>query len=143
MDTTKIKQASTEFIRYAFVGGVAFLVDFGVLYLCHSHILKDVPYSLYISTALGFFAGLVTNYLLCLKFVFTSAKNTNQGKSGRDKILFTLIGVVGFFMNEFGMKLGVDVLTINYLIVKIVVAGIVLMWNYLARKFMIFNKKAA
>ncbi len=143
MDINKLKHTSTEFLRYAVVGGISFLVDFGVLYLCHSHILKSIPYSLYISTALGFFAGLVTNYLLCLKFVFTSAKNTNQGKSGRDKILFTVIGVIGFLMNEFGMKLGVEVLSVHYLIVKIFVAGIVLLWNYLARKYMIFNNKEA
>lgn len=141
MDKTKLKNLSYEFFRYAIVGGVAFIVDIGMLFLCKEYFLRNVPYSLYISTAIGFLAGLVTNYLLCLKFVFLSAKGTKQGKSHKDRLIFTIIGVIGLIMTEYGMKLGVDVLSINYLLVKIVVTGVVLVWNYLGRKILIFNVK--
>ncbi len=142
MNISKLKRAAYEFLRYAVVGGLAFLVDIGVLYLCKEHLLNSVPYTLYISTAIGFLAGLTTNYLLCLKYVFLSAKGTSQGRTHKDRLIFVVIGVVGLAMNEAGMKLGVEVIRINYLIVKIVVTGIVLVWNYLARKFLIFNTKA-
>ncbi|MEX1307760.1 MAG: GtrA family protein [Eubacteriales bacterium] len=141
MDKTKLKKTSYEFIRYAIVGGIAFIVDIGMLFLCKEFFLKNVPYSLYIATAIGFFAGLVTNYLLCLKFVFLSAKGTKKGRNNKDRFIFVVIGVIGLLMTEYGMKLGVDVLSINYLIVKIMVTGIVLIWNYLGRKFFIFNVK--
>ena len=141
MDKTKLKKTTYEFLRYVIVGGIAFIVDIGMLFLCKEFFLKNVPYSLYISTAIGFLAGLVTNYLLCLKFVFLSAKGTKQGRSHKDRLIFTIIGVVGLVMTEYGMKLGVDVLSINYLFVKIVVTGVVLVWNYIGRKVLIFNVK--
>ena len=143
MNKTEFKNLSIEFFRYGIVGGIAFIVDIGMLYLCKEFLLKGVPYSLYIATAIGFLAGLITNYLLCLKFVFLSAKGTKQGRTNLDRFLFVVIGVVGLLMTEYGMKLGVDVLYINYLLVKIVITGVVLIWNYLGRKILIFNTKNA
>jgi len=88
---------------------------------------------------MGFLAGVVTNYILCLNFVFLHAKKTNLGKSVGDKILFVVIGIIGLFINEAGMHIGVEILGISYMIVKVIIAAIVMVWNYIARKMLIFN----
>jgi putative flippase GtrA len=75
---------------------------------------------------------------MCLKFVFSSAKN-GLGKSTKDKFLFLIIGILGLGMSELGMFIGVSLLKIAYPIVKVIIAGVVMIWNYLARKFFIFN----
>jgi len=130
-----------EFIRYAFVGGIATVADFTVLFLFREFLLKDGMISLYISTALGFTAGLLVNYILSLMFVFVSAKGTNKGRKPIDIILFAVIGLIGLFLSELGMFVGVKLLGLYYLIVKSIVTLVVLIWNYLARKFLIFDKK--
>ena len=130
------KYVNYEFLRYALVGAVAFIVDIAVLYIFKQYIIPD---SLYLSTAIGFMAGISVNYLLCISFVFSYAKESELGKGPRDVILFILIGLVGLSMNEFGMYLGVGLLSIHYLKTKIFITAIVLIWNYLARKVLIFN----
>lgn len=139
MDILKCKSMLSEFLRYVFVGGIAFIVDITVLYLFKEYIFISIPYSLYLSTAAGFIAGVIVNYVLCLQLVFLSAKGTNLGKSNISKIMFIIIGIIGLGINELGMIAGVEYFAINYLIVKVFTTAVVLVWNYLARKYLIFN----
>ena len=129
-----------EFIRYIFVGGTAFFVD--VLTLCFFKTkvflgLGDM--GIYISTALGFLAGLVFNYIFSLAFVFKSAKEQKKGRDIFSFFLFFVIGIIGLFLTEVGMYVGVEFLYINYLLTKVIVAMLVLIWNYVARKVLIFR----
>ena len=52
-----------------------------------------------------------------------------------------LIGLLGLWWTELGMWIGVSVLGGYYVPVKIVVTGVVLLWNYLGRKILIFNSR--
>jgi putative flippase GtrA len=140
MNKNGVKELEMEFFRYLLVGGSAFVVDFGVLYLTKTFLLGGFGITgVYIATALGFTAGLVYNYILSMIFVFKGAKEKTQGKTVRAFLVFSLIGVIGLGITEFGMYLGVSLLEIHYLLVKVVMAAIVLLWNYLARKFLIFR----
>ena len=113
-----------EFFRYAVVGGIAFLADYGTLFLFQELILTGgTPWELFISTAAGFIVGLIVNYVLSLTFVFT------------------VVGVIGLGLTELIMYLGTELLHISYLIVKIAAAAIVLVWNYVGRKVLIFDRK--
>jgi len=143
MDIQKYKSLINEFFRYFIVGGISFVIDITVLYLFKEYVFKSLPYSLYLSTATGFIAGVAVNYFLCLHLVFRSVKATDLGKDNKSKMLFVVIGIIGLGMNELGMTVGVVLLSIDYLIVKVVTAAIVLLWNYLARKYLIFNVKYA
>jgi putative flippase GtrA len=136
MKNTKILK---EFFRYLLVGGSAFIIDFTILYLFKTYVFHNIGImGIYISTALGFIGGLVYNYILSLIYVFDTAKENNKGKSIRAFIIFALIGIVGLLITELGMYVGVELFTINYIIVKVLVAGIVLLWNYFARRVLIF-----
>lgn len=136
----KNKEVLIEFIRYVFVGGTAFVIDILTLYFFKTKVfltLGDI--GIYISTALGFIAGLIFNYIFSLIFVFKSAKEEKKGRNIFSFLLFSLIGVIGLFLTEAGMYVGVDLFNINYLLTKIVVAAVVLIWNYVARKVLIFR----
>ena len=139
MELLKKYSIIPEFLRYLLVGGISFIVDFSTLFIFKEFILKNVYYSLYISTALGFILGLIANYCLSIYYVFNSAKGTAVGRSIEDMIVFAVIGIIGLIISEFGMFLGSDMLQFNYLLVKIAVTIIVLLWNYLARKIFIFK----
>lgn len=130
----------TEFIRYIFVGGAAFIIDMMTLYFFKTKVFFELGnMGIYISTALGFLAGLIFNYIFSLIFVFKSAKEEKKGRNIFSFLLFSLIGVIGLFLTEAGMYAGVDLFNINYLLTKIVVTTIVLIWNYVARKILIFR----
>jgi putative flippase GtrA len=128
-----------EFARYLVVGGISFVVDFAVLFICREYLMRSWPLALYWATLAGFLFGLAANYLLSMQFVFLETKNTGLGKSRRDMAVFAIIGLIGLDLSELGMMVGAGWLGFNYLIVKCVVVVIVLLWNYSARKVLFFN----
>ena len=80
------------------------------------------------------------NYVLSLTFVFRRKDNCGSGKSVAAFLIFTVVGVIGLGLTELIMYLGTELLHISYLIVKIA-AAIVLVWNYVGRKVLIFDRK--
>ena len=153
----KLTSLVKEFARYLVVGGAAFLVDWGTLFLTYNYVFISMEdklwtittaagsvvlgnWCLILSTAAGFILGLIFNYILSLLWVFKSAQQQNKGKTVGAFLIFTMIGVVGLLLTEGGMELGTRwVGKEYYMIVKIFVAGVVLIWNYVARKILIFK----
>ncbi len=134
-----VKTFLGEFMRYVVVGGIAFLVDFAVLWLAQAFWFGAFACGVYISTALGFCVGFVVNYVLSLVMVFTRKRDRVRGRQFGAFSLVALIAVTGLLLTELGMWLGVDLLKWDYRLVKIFVTGGVLMWNFLARKIWVFN----
>lgn len=128
-----------EFLKYFVVGGVSFIVDYLTLISFHEVIIPNIRYSLYISSIIGFLLGLITNYNMSIRYVFRSAFNNNKGRSSKDKLLFLSIGAIGLLFNEAGFFFGSYFLGISYRYLKIVIAFIVLIWNFIARKILIFT----
>lgn len=121
-----------QFFRYIFVGGVAFLVDFGSLF-----IFTDI-FGIYylISAPIAFILGLVTNYTLSISWVFN--KRT-LGNVWHEFIIFSFIGLFGLGLNELIIWLFTDYVGLYYLASKIISAAIILFWNFFARKFTLFR----
>ena len=139
-DQGRWKRLIREFLRYLVVGGTAFLVDYATLYLLSHFVFQNMGnLGVYLATAIGFIAGLTYNYVLSLIWVFQSAKERNKGKSIGGFALFSLIGIIGLLLTEGGMYVGFQLLQIHYMIVKLFVAAFVLLWNYGARKLLIFR----
>jgi putative flippase GtrA len=128
----KTDNSFIELFRYTFVGGIAFVADFGSLF-----ILTDI-FNIYylISAALAFLIGSVINYSLSISWVFS--KRTLRSRQWEFGI-FIIIGVVGLGINEFIIWFFTEHLHFHYLVSKIFSAGIVLMWNFSARKFLLFR----
>ncbi|MBP2044841.1 GtrA family protein [Methanobacterium aggregans] len=125
-------QTLIQFFRYTFVGGVAFLLDFGSLYYLTEYL--GVYYLL--SAAIAFILGLVANYILSITWVFDNHTLDNKVSEFG---LFALIGIVGLGINEFiiwGFTANVQ---IYYMFSKIISAIIVLIWNFSARKYLLFK----
>ena len=130
-----------EFLRDVVVGGLAFVVDLGALVLAQELLFGNFAHGVYWATALGFVVGLTVNYALSLRFVFTQAKDRGKGRTVNAFLVFGLIVLLGLWWTELGMWIGVSVLGGHYVPVKIVVTGVILLWNYLGRKILIFNRE--
>ena len=127
-----------EFLRYVVVGGAAFVADLAVLVAVRELFLTPYAWGVYVAAVIGFMAGLAVNYVLSIKFCFVAAKE-GKGRTLGAFILFAVICILGLVWTEIGMWIGVGVLEQNYILVKVVVSGIVLIWNYMAKKFLVFK----
>ena len=138
-----------EFVKYCVVGGTAFVFDFaaylGLIELVfvpkYGRAYVDDNFLIdFVCITVGFIVGLIVNYFFSMFWVFTSKKQQQQGKNARAFTIFAIIGVIGYFLKQLLMYIQLDWLLINRVIANIIAAGIVLVWNYLARKVIIFKK---
>jgi len=129
-----VKSSDTLFqlFKYAYAGGFSFLIDFGTLIMLteyfHIHYLASA------STAYIF--GLMINYFLSVYWVFDNRSFNNRML---ELLVFTIIGLIGLLLNQFFLWILTDILLIYYAISKIITSSIVFFWNFLARKFVLFN----
>jgi putative flippase GtrA len=126
------ESTAVQFIRYVFVGGFAFLLDFGTLYLLTSR--AGVHYLL--SAALAFLVGLAANYLLSRAWVFPRRLLRN---ASIEFAVFAVIGLVGLGLNELGIWLLSSIVGMHYLVSKMCTTAVVFFWNFTARKLSLFR----
>ena len=121
-----------QFVRYTVVGGVAFGVDFGLLFV----LTRFAGVFYLVSAAISFIAGLAVNYLLSRVWVFN---RRTLGNTAVEFAVFAAIGIAGLGLNELGMWLLASKAGMNYLAAKIVTAVFVYVWNFGARKASLFR----
>ena len=128
------KNGFLQVFRYLFVGGIATIVDWGVLF-----VLTDVFHIYHlISAIIAFVAGLVTNFFLSKCFVFKA--NEARVNPVMEFISYAVIGVIGLGITEGIMYLFTNCWNVHYMISKIIATVIVLAWNYAARRLIIYKK---
>ncbi len=122
-----------QLFRYFIVGGTAFAVDFGLLW-----VLAECGVHYLLAGGCSFAAGLSVNYLLSVAWVF------------RDHVLhsrlaefagFAAIGVAGLGLNEAVLWVATEAAGFHYLLSKIIAAAVVFLWNFAARKYLLFHGK--
>jgi len=130
-----------QFLRYFVTGGLAFIVDFGAFALALYYF--DIHYL--VANLIGLMAGNVVNYLLTVGWVFSTEKRKMEKHVVLEVVVFVTISLVGMGLNEFLMYVFVGLLAIQEMVSKVGAAIIVLVYNFLARKFILFKsgKKAA
>lgn len=119
-----------QIFRSLFVGGLSFLVDSAAL-----SILEGLGMHYLTAAAVAFIFGLVFNYILSKKFVFTKAAANAKAEFPT----FAVIGVIGLAFTELLMYLFTGVLGFYVLVSKAIAAVIVLFWNFSARKLILYR----
>ena len=97
-----------------------------------------------LSTTAGFFAGLAVNFILSRIFVFTSEEQHSKDKGWKGFLLYALVGAIGYGLTVLLMWVGTNITGragFWYLLVNCVVKGIVLIWNYVGRKILVYRGK--
>lgn len=125
---TPTKNGFLQFFRYIFVGGIATVVDWSILFL-----LTDFVHIYHlVSAVISFVAGLITNFILSQLLVFKA--NEAKLNALMEFIGYALIGVIGLGITELIMLLFTNFGGVHYMISKIIATIVVLAWNYIARK---------
>ena len=122
-----------ESSKYLAASVAALAVDYGLLVT-----LTEVVHLHYLwSAAIGFTAGLAVTYVLSIKFIF------RERRFGRGAELagFLAIGIIGLGLNELLLKGMVEGLGLSYAWAKIPAAGISFMFNFVARRVLLFTAR--
>ncbi len=141
-----------QFLKYFLVGGTAAIIDI----TCFSLLATILGWDYRIANSISFTLGLLLLYLGTYKWVFHKERIDIL----RDFIPFTLVGLIGlpiqnvllyFLLDwhwaETGFRLfaaasgfSVDLALVNTFS-KIFVAGVSFLGNFLARKFLVFERR--
>lgn len=122
-----MKKLVKQILRFIFVGGTAFVIDFGVLWLLTE--VAGINYLL--SNAISFSASVIYNYIMSILWVFDVKKTHSKAK---ELVVFILLSLIGLGINQLIMWLTVEQLAVNYLFSKIFATGIVMIYNFITRK---------
>lgn len=127
-----------QFFRYCFVGGIATVVEGASLWLIQHFIFSDENSVLvYLSQAIAFVLGTITNFVLSRLFVFQA--NSKSMKVSGEFIVVFIISAVGLLVKEGLLWCFHSQLGIHYMLVWIVSTAIVLIWNYVARRLFVYK----
>lgn len=124
-----------QLVRYAFSGGLAFAVDFGLLWF----ITGCLHANYLIGAFFGYAAGLVITYLLSIRWIFNERRFESRTA---EFLIFALIGGAGMLLTQgcmyvfteyvFGERL--------YLCSKLLTTVIVSLFNFVMKKLLLFTQ---
>jgi len=129
---SKSDRTHIQLLKYSFVGGIAYVVDFGFLIF----LTEFIKIHYLISAAIAFILGLLTNYALSINWVFL--KRTLDNKK-IELLIFSFIGVIGIGFNEIIIWFFTEWVAFHYLISKLISTVGVFFWNFFARKKILFS----
>lgn len=122
--------------RFAIVGGLAFVVDFGLLLF----LTEIVGLDYLVSATLSFIASVIVNYILSVLWVFTAK---GKKRSVFKIVMFFVLATCGLLINNAIMWFSVEILAISYIIGKIVATFEVMVFNFITRKILIEGRLRA
>lgn len=128
-----MKKLIMQIIKFGMVGGLCFLIDYGVMIFLTE--VFNINYL--ISSGISFTVSVIVNYVLSMRFVF----ETEQDDSAMKKfIIFVVLSIIGLIINQILMWILVDKIGIFYMISKIGATVIVMVYNFITRKLILEKK---
>ena len=135
-----------EIVKFAFTGGVCFLIEYAALIVLKEWLHLPVV----AATPIAFLISVVFNYLLCVRWVFDGAKDGSK----KAQIGFAATSVMGLFLNWLIMwaltaLLGEDAVLLTifgfsvkvYMLNKVIATGLVMVWNYFTKRWLLKGNK--
>lgn len=123
-----------EFVRYFACSGVALGVD-SALYALGLRLGLGYP----VDAVVGFLAGLAAAYLLSVRFAFSERSHRD---ARMEFLIFAAVGIFGLALTEILLWLQIDMMGVSALYAKVGAAGSVFLFNFAARKILLFSRRA-
>ena len=152
MNRADIKHTALQLLRYILSGGLAMIVGKS-LFLLLCSLIGTGGAGIYIATTTGYAAGLVITYLLSICWVFDERRISSRRV---ELLIFIGIGLVGtLLMNLITYLLGrytalptlapvrlgrTEIAISAQLIINLLATVLVTLWNFLAKKIILFSK---
>jgi len=121
-----------QMVRYSFAGGVAFILDFSLLVV----LTEWAGINYLVSAVIGFTVGIITVFIISTYWVFPVRTYASRKK---EFFIFAIIGIIGLGFNELFIWFFTEVTNYYYLVSKLIATAMVYLWNFLARKYFLYN----
>ena len=116
-----------KIIKFTIVGGIATLIDFIFLYVFKEYLNINII----LTNTLSFTISVIYNYIASITLVF----DVNRNKSKKIQfILFVIFSIVGLTINNIIIYILIDLLSIHYILSKVIATFIVMIFNFITRK---------
>jgi putative flippase GtrA len=120
---------SSSAFRYLVIGGIAFLFDFGLLYLLH----EFLGIAVYVATPVAFIASFALTYLM--QRYFTFGATSAWGSSALKYTALVAFNTVATTL----IVTGTDALGWSWAAGKVVAVTATTVWNYFAYRYWVFR----
>jgi putative flippase GtrA len=121
--------------RYSLIGVLGTAIDFIGLYV----LVQFFYFPVLLASAISFLVAVINNFVLNKNWTF-QYKSQNKLQSNRKLFIkFLLVSVVGLLINLAGMFVLTFVLNLWYIFSKVLITGLVFIWNFLANKLWTFR----
>ena len=119
-----------QFFLYLIVGGLSFLVEISTFVALRRTAMPVIP-----ASVTSFIVATVANYLLSIVLAFERGRFRRHVELTR----FLIVVLVGLTLNTMLVWVFVYPLAIRPTVAKIAAVPIVLIWNYLGRRALVFD----
>lgn len=131
---------TVKVLLYLFVGGTAAIVEWSLFYVLFNYVfvadLLSLGVRTSVATATAFCCSTIYHYFLGNILVFNSGSRYTKGK---EISLVFIVSLMGLGFNLLLMYIFVNMLNWNPMLSKVLASCIVVVWNYLARKKIVFG----
>lgn len=122
-----MKKLIAQLMKFGVVGGIAFLIDYGLMVALTE--LCGINYL--ISATISFTVSVVFNYFASMRYVFRHKEGMSRR---REFVIFVVLSIIGLGINNVLMWIGTGLFGITYLITKIFATAAVTIYNFVTRK---------
>ncbi len=129
-----MKKLIEQIMKFGVVGFLCFGIDYGLMIF----LTEICGISYLVSSGISFSVSVMVNYILSLKFVFETDENNNKVV---EFFIFIILSVIGLGINQVLMWICVDKMHVHYMISKIGVTGVVMVYNFITRKLILEKSK--
>lgn len=119
-----------QFVKYAITGSIAFCVEYTAFYLLYSVLGLWYIWSNSIAMTIAFSVSFTLNRLWSFK---------SKGNALKQFIMYGTLFAINLCVSNITMYLFTDILGMRPLLSKLIAIGIILCWNFILNKKIIFK----